>query len=106
MTKFTRYFKISGVNPTAKSYDSLIRTCFKIDACLGFNKRVDPVGRVRVTGFLILRGRRAYVDQLVSLFPNWLLSVMEADEFGYIKKKGFLIPAGTLPFEDIKRVLF
>lgn len=69
----TRYFVFSRVNPRYDDYELLVETCDRIDACLGY-KTVRDGWKVRLIGFLILRGPSTIEDDLGRLFPNFLLT--------------------------------
>lgn len=83
LSRSTRYFVFSCVNPLSQQYDHLIDTCNRINASLGY-KTVREGWKVRLIGFIILRGCRTNARDLRRLFPNILLTQMDRDSFdGY-----------------------
>lgn len=118
--KFTRYFVFTRVNPRESDYDLLRGTCERIDATLAY-KTVRDASKVRLMGFLILRGPRTFSDDIGRLLPNFLVTALTSDiddvwHWLEVSPKScgdvFFIDGEVFfngcshPFYDIKRMLF
>jgi hypothetical protein len=99
--RYTRYFKFSRVSPEEIDYDLLVQVCKNINAAL-FYVTVNERGKPKLIGYFVLRGPRTYADDLARIFPNFLITAMQASED--LNEEEF--ETNALPFEDLKRVLF
>jgi hypothetical protein len=95
--RFTRSFGFTRVNPSTAEYLHLIDTCESIDACLGY-KTVRDGWKIRLVGFILLRGNRAMPNAIARLLPNFHVfpfSNAQADDgFQWIDR----IQTGSGPF--------
>lgn len=101
--RYTRFFTFTRVSPGRRDVESLIATCKRIDACVGFSTETFD-GVVRLSGFIVLRGPKTYADDLCPLFPNFLITPMKPTEYMDFEGQDFVI--GKFPFDDIRRKLF
>jgi hypothetical protein len=99
---FTRCFSISKAGLKRRDFSFLFRVCDRIDACLVYKIVRNGKNRNRLEGYILLRGLRAHVDQLIPLFPNCLLTATYPENYIFT---GYRI-RGHLPFHEIKRSLF
>lgn len=94
-------------------YELLLDTCVRIDAYLGY-WTVNDDDKIRLVGFIILRGRRTYIEDIQRMFPNFNVSLVvdpvEVEKYRLAERDGLLVtPRGVLgrhPFEPIRRELF
>ncbi len=68
--KRTRYFTFTRVNPRSQDYAILLDTCERIDASLGY-KTVRDGQKIRLLGFITLRGPATIADDILRLLPNF-----------------------------------
>jgi hypothetical protein len=110
----TRYYTFTRVNPKCSDFELLVSTCERIDAHLGYLTIPDD-GKIRLVGFIVLRGPETVIGDIEQLFPNFNLTPMEGTSFDGVvsdaQKKAELIGAVLVthnchPFEGIKRALF
>lgn len=108
-SKFTRYFLFTRVRPRDGDYSLLIDTCGKINAFLGYRTVFDSAGVKRLLGFFVLKGPRAFVQNLCRLFPNFNLTPMASENplafFDYIDFDGLVIFFGEHPYRDVRKCL-
>jgi len=104
----TRHFFFTRVNPTARDYDLLVKTCEKIDGFLRYRTVIDKTTlRVRLTGIIILRGPCTIVQDLERLFPNFVLTAMVGRIFDRMDEKFKPVKVfGDHPFFEVKKELF
>ena len=116
--RLTRYFTFTRTNPTTNDYDMMLETSDRINASIGF-KTIRDGWKVRLVGYIILRGPLAYEEDIARCFPNflvtkmgpgvemardWLKSVDTGDPFFV---DGFeLFNARGNPYQSIKKTLF
>jgi hypothetical protein len=104
---YTRYFTFSRCNPRDKDYDVLIGSCDVINAFLGFKDELDEDGFVvKLKGMFILHGPKAYADQLITFFPNFLLVAMEPDMHDSFNSHNDFTFIGEHPYARIRKRLF
>lgn len=104
--RFTRYFTFTRTNPSKDDIKLLMDRCFEFDAALAFQTKRLSRNKVKLWGFFVLRGNRAFVSQLCRSFPNFLLSPMELSDCTYLDAGGFIYANGDLPYDDIRKQLF
>lgn len=99
---YTRYFKFSKWGCLEGDVDTIINECVRIDSSIGFKTR-RMHGQSLLSGVIVLRGVRTYLDDLQRCFPLLNLSVLNVgDEI----ESGLVFANGDLPFEDVRRALF
>ena len=111
--KFTRYFVFTRVNPRTSDYDHLLETCSRIDAWVVYKTVYDGF-KIRMLGFLVLRGPRTVSNDIALLLPNFLVNEMPGhfndgwDWLDAVSSKGdeVFFNGKTHPFTDIKKKLF
>lgn len=106
---YTRYYSFTRINPTPKDYILLATVCRNIDAYWGYRVFRDGL-RVRLSGFLVLRGPRTFVDDIERLFPNFLfINMIGSFEYNFDcvnQHNNKIIGPGDHPFDGIKVNLF
>ena len=103
---YTRYFLFARVDPKKGDIVKLVRTCQRIDAYMGC-KKLHSRGRDRLVGFILLRGVRAYANQICREFPNFLVTPMPGHGWESAFDEGFYdLIVGRHPFADLRRKLF
>ena len=124
----TRYFVFTRINPSIAEYSHLVKVCEDINASLGY-KTVQDGEKLRLVGFLVLRGPSTVSGAIGRLLPNFIVSPLHFlfnDGFhwlhtipvGVIVTKKRRYPDGPMtlgtvffngkahPFDDLKRSLF
>ena len=117
--RFTRYFVFSRVNPVSQDYELLRGVCERINASLGYKTVRDGV-RIRLVGFISLRGPPTIADDIGRLLPNFLVTKLgckHVDGFHWMAEvasdDGSLLVDGVVthhykehPFKTVKTRLF
>lgn len=106
--KLTRYYTFTRVNPKSSDYDLLVRTCHRINAYLGYRTLRDA-DKVRLIGFIVLRGPKTIVDDIEQLFPNFHLMSMVGcfgDNYSDLGDDDTIITANEHPFVSVRKSLF
>lgn len=110
---YTRYYSFTRVYPSASDYELLLDTCVRIDAYLGY-WTFNEGNKIRLVGFIILRGKRTHIEDIQRLFPNFnitfVVDPVEVERFRLAERDGILVtPKGVMnshPYESIRRELF
>jgi len=102
-SKYTRYFIFSRVNPSERDYRHLCTECKRINAYFGYRTMRDG-DRIRLIGFIVLRGHRTVASDLVRGFPNFSLTGSHYDE--NFNKDVYDVVVGEHPFGALKVDLF
>jgi len=82
-TKRTRYFTFTRVNPYSCDYSHLLDVCERIDGSLCY-KTIRDGWKIRLMGFIVLRGPTTIVDDIRRLLPNFNVTLLDMEfESGY-----------------------
>lgn len=109
----TRYFILTRVDPNPKDIETFVNSCKTIMAShYGYCVKQVKKDKRLLRGFFVLSGNTAWVSQLESMFPNFLLTKMPSDmdtttleELEHKDHLG-LVVVGKHPYVDCKINLF
>lgn len=101
--RYTRYFYFTKNKPCQKDYDLIINKADELNAFLSYKTNSE---NNKLEGYFILRGPRAYTDQVCGYFPNFLFTHLTNKHYDQLNNDKEFTRVGDLPFKDITNKLF
>jgi len=100
----TRYFVFYRVDPCERDFNALRKLPDLLDAFVGYT--VEEAVHVRLSGFIMLRGKRRTSSQLCHFLPNFLVRAERYDSRGIDRPGKWVMLSPDSSFDDVRVRLF